>query len=218
MKDVARPFFTLLGYRTLFRRARLATMINGIENKSVIDICCGEGGIIARLAEYDKTKIGGLDIFRPSLDKAMRLDVYRGLVQGHALFLPFKDKCTDIAVSIAALEHLSKEDGIRLVEEMTRIARKVVVVSCPVVRWEQDPLDGNPYQKHLYHWTIPELREMGFQDMVGVGLRGMSGRIWGSLLRTYVSPVLGLMTLLATVISYRIPRIASNVVAWKVCE
>ncbi len=51
--------------------------------------------------------------------------------------------------------------------------------------------------------------------MNGVGLKGMSGRLWGALLRSSVGPLVGFLALLGTIFSYRIPEIASNVIAWR---
>ena len=80
---------------------------------------------------------------------------------------------------------------------------------------EQHAFDNNPYQEHKYIWTVEELKSKGFHNMNGVGLKGMSGRLWGTLLRSHVGWLVGVLTLLGTMFSYHIPDIASNVVAWK---
>jgi hypothetical protein len=80
---------------------------------------------------------------------------------------------------------------------------------------ERYAYDNNPYQEHKYIWTVEELRSKGFHNMNGVGLKGMSGRLWGTLLRSPVGWLVGVLTLLGTILSYHIPDIASNVVAWK---
>lgn len=51
------------------------------------------------------------------------------------------------------LEHLPMADAFRVLHDMERIARSLVVFTTPVVWMAQGDLDGNPFQRHLCHLT-----------------------------------------------------------------
>lgn len=215
MNDIARSYLTLFVARTIFSRTKLRAHIRKMGEILVLDVGCGEGGPVALAAKHNKLKVVGLDIFRPSLDKAKRLESYQDLILGDVRYLPIRDKSVDVAVSVAVLEHLEKPDGEELLSELERVSKRMTMISCPVGKWEQHAFGNNPYQEHKYIWTVEELKSKGFQNMNGVGLKGMSGRLWGTLLRSPVGWLVGVLTLLGTIFSYHVPDIASNVVAWK---
>jgi len=181
----------------------------------ILDVGCGEGGPVALVAKHNRLNVVGLDIFKPSLDKAKRFESYQDLILGDVRYLPIKDKSVDVAVSVAVLEHLEKPGGEELLSELERVSKRMTVISCPVGKWEQHPYANNPYQEHKYIWTIKELKSRGFESMNGIGLKGMSGRLWGALLRSPVGWLVGFLALLGTIFSYHIPDIASNVIAWR---
>jgi len=215
MNDVARRYLTLFSLKTLFSRCKLWSTLKEMGDVLILDVGCGEGGPVALVAKHNNYRIVGLDIFKPSLDKAKGSGTYQDLALADVRHLPFKDKSVDVAVSVAVLEHLDKHDGEKLLSELERVSRRMMVISCPVGKWEQESYDNNPYQEHKYVWSVGELRDKGFRDMNGVGLKGMSGKLWGSLLRTPIGLMLGTISLLGTLVSYWIPEVASSIVAWR---
>ena len=46
------------------------------------------------------------------------------------------------------IEHLEKEEAIRLIEDMEKIARKKIIITTPVGFLENYEADGNLYQTH----------------------------------------------------------------------
>lgn len=53
--------------------------------------------------------------------------------------------------------------------ELERVARRQVLLSTPVGKYEQHPFDGNPYQEHKYIWNPKNLRAIKLRS---VGFRG----------------------------------------------
>jgi len=215
MNDHARVHLTSLGLKTVFRWSKLWLDIKKIEDVLMLDVGCGEGGPAALISRQNKFKIVGLDIFKPSLDKAKKLNTYSGLVLGNATHLPFKDNSIDVVAGIAVLEHLDKADGHKLLDELERVAKRMMIISSPIGKWEQEALDGNPFQEHKYIWSLTELKEKGFQNIRGIGLKGMSGNTWGALLRSPIGLLFGVLAFIGTLFSYHIPEIASGVIACK---
>jgi len=50
--------------------------------------------------------------------------------------LPFKQKSFDTVLCMEVIEHLEKEEAIRLIEDMEKIARKKIIITTPVGFWE----------------------------------------------------------------------------------
>jgi ubiquinone/menaquinone biosynthesis C-methylase UbiE len=51
------------------------------------------------------------------------------VLRGDGLRLPFADGAVDVAVAVLVLHHLQDEDAVRLVAEMSRVARRLVLVN-----------------------------------------------------------------------------------------
>ena len=59
----------------------------------------------------------------------------------------------DVVIAFDLIEHLSKEDGYRLVYEMERIARRICVIFTPNGHVWQPPRPDNSFDAHLSGWT-----------------------------------------------------------------
>ena len=70
------------------------------------------------------------------------------------------------------LEHLEKEDGAKLIFELERVAKKQVLITTPIGKYDQHAYDGNPYQEHKYLWQPSQLKDKGYR-IKGAGFRGI---------------------------------------------
>src|SRR5512139_3597117 len=101
-------------------------LCSGVTIQSVIDVGCGEGSIISRLAELDFAKSYlGIDLSRPAIAKAQSRSI------PNATFSPFDgstishaDKSFDLAILSHVVEHL--EHPRTLIREAHRVARRVL--------------------------------------------------------------------------------------------
>lgn len=152
----------------------LTSALSGCD--SVIDVGCGTDSRL-QYARFSGYKIGA-DGYAPALDPTHRLhDEYR---QCDVRQLSFSPKSVDACVCLDVIEHLAKEDGLRLLESLERIARKIVVVATPNGFLPQPPTEDNPYQEHLSGWVASEFTERGYKVSGLAGYRrwrGMYGRI-----------------------------------------
>jgi ubiquinone/menaquinone biosynthesis C-methylase UbiE len=79
----------------------------------------------------------------------------------------FIDKSWDVVSCIDVIEHLEKDDAMKAIKEMERIARKVVILYTPAGFEKQEDGhgwgSGNPeYQKHRCGFTVREMLELGY--------------------------------------------------------
>lgn len=89
------------------------------ENYSVLDVGCGTG------LSLHSRKTFGIDPSFQSLQRAKKRSSY--LVQGMGEALPFKNKSFDAVQCVTALHNFN--DWQKGINEMKRVARKIVVIS-----------------------------------------------------------------------------------------
>jgi 2-polyprenyl-3-methyl-5-hydroxy-6-metoxy-1,4-benzoquinol methylase len=112
-----------------------------IDVDSLLDVGCGRGiiGALVRIYRHPKRLIG-IDAFERYLDFCAHMNFYDelckyDLTQRH---LPFDDKEFSVSTCIEVIEHLPKDSGVNLLNELERIA-KLVIISTPNVRISQRP-------------------------------------------------------------------------------
>ena len=98
----------------------------------------------------------------------------------------FSPKSFDYVLCSDVIEHLLKEDGRRLIKSMQLIARKKLIVYTPNGYFPQNEKEGNEYQIHRSGWTVPDMKEMGFDHMLGLhGLKILCKRYPEPLFKPY---------------------------------
>ena len=143
------------------------------ETVSLLDLGCGRGIIGALCRIYrDTKKLVGVDIFDPYLRFCKKHNLYDTVLKWdlRKLPLPFKNNEFEVVVAIEVVEHLEKNDALKLIKEMERIAEKRVIISTPNIFFEQDTYDGNPFQMHRCILNYRQLRKLGYKVYVGGSL------------------------------------------------
>ena len=182
--------------------------------ESVLDVGCGANSPLGRFGvRYAHTT--GVELFPPALEQARSLGTHDDYLPIDVLELEdfVQPRSYDAVVAFDLIEHLTKEDGRRLLATMERIARDRVVVFTPNGFLEQQPADGNPLQAHRSGWTAPELQLLGY-EVVGVhGLRTLRG-VRGSM-RWRPSRFWGVVSDLTQPLVHRIPALAFHLLGIK---
>ena len=96
---------------------------------SVLDVAAGSGSLLAyvrgRRREGDVQAIG-LEVTEESARTITRLGALG--VCGNAFALPFGDASIDVVFSTLFLHHLSEDDAVTVLREMSRVAKRKVIV------------------------------------------------------------------------------------------
>ncbi|OGV61540.1 MAG: hypothetical protein A2283_13700 [Lentisphaerae bacterium RIFOXYA12_FULL_48_11] len=182
-------------------------VIPNVEGDCFLDVGCGYGKWGFLLKKYRGVDSGrtchiaGIDIFAPHVESLRRQGIYDELVVGDATRLPYADQSFDSVLACDVLEHLEKEQGMRMMQELKRVARICVIVSTPnfeCLRLGAQTQDGfNEYEAHKSVWTYPGFCSLGFTTVIGVGglqipswrlsmLLSSLGRIWPSRSRLLI--------------------------------
>ncbi|MEK7090981.1 MAG: class I SAM-dependent methyltransferase [Patescibacteria group bacterium] len=139
-------------------------------SKSVLDVGCGNDSSLGRLAKTFSSE--GIDIYPRCIEISKRNhyhDTYK-LGDVRKLGKYYKNKSFDTLISIDVIEHLTKQEALKMISQMEKIARKKVILMTPQGYIDQKAYDGNPYQVHHSGWSKKDLQDMGYQVY---GLRGL---------------------------------------------
>lgn len=178
-----------------------------VETNSLIDLGCGRGVVGALMRIYRNPKrLVGIDVFRPYIDFCRYHNFYDELYQYDLRNtpLPFNDKEFDVATCIEVIEHLPKNSGLRLLHELERISKKVILTT-PNGYLLQKALDDNPFQKHLSGWSAKDFIKLGY-EVKGVGDFMFFGR------------QVKYLSFLFSRLSYKMPTFSTFLLAYKLCD
>ena len=149
--------------------------------ESLLDVGCGSDSPVQFLRNRP-ARLVGVDGFLPSIEKSKSKgihDDYRCI--DLANFGVEMSGCSyDCVLSIDVIEHFDKEQGLKLIHEMERVARRRVVLLTPNGFLPQEEHSGNSYQKHKSGWSADELRALGFEV---IGVNG-----WKPILGPFAQP------------------------------
>ena len=172
----------------ILNRLALRTALEGCDN--VLDVGCGKS---AALRELGIKKTTGFEGYAPDLEEARRLKTHDDFVQGDARRLEdyFSPGQFDAAIAMDVIEHLPKEDGLRLMQGMEKIARRKVVFFTPSGFLPQRHLEKTDLQEHLSGWEAAEMQGYGYQVKGMLGpkklrgefhiLKGRPKALWGMI-------------------------------------
>jgi SAM-dependent methyltransferase len=158
--------------------------------KSLLDVGCGTGimGALCRIYR-DMERQVGMDGYAPALALCRRHDFYDETLERDfaAGPLPFDDASFDVVTCVEVIEHLERDAGLRLLAELERVGR-LVIVTTPNGFLEQGELAQNPLQRHRSGWTVADFRRRGYR-VTGVGAMLVLGKH-----RRFVSAAFGPLT------------------------
>jgi len=123
--------------------------------QTVLDIGCGSG-TYPKLLEDKKYDWAGIEIWYPYIKKYKLHDIYRNLICGDVTKIILPE--ADCVILGDIIEHLKKDDAIRLIGEVIG-QFKHIVMSIPI-NYPQGEVGGNPYEEHKSIWTFKELSEL----------------------------------------------------------
>jgi len=136
---------------------------------TVLDLGCGPSSPLKNIKNI--TYSVGVELFTPYLELSKSQKIHSKYLQKNILDLDFPKNSFDAVILIEVLEHLSKQDGQKVLKLANKWAKNKVIISTPNLYFPMDEVDLNPYQKHLSGWSIDELKKLGFKVNGVSGLR-----------------------------------------------
>lgn len=167
---------------------------------SVLDVGCGFSPLLRQLGV---SHAAGIEGYQPAFEKAQKLKTHDEIVLGDVRELSrhFKEGQFDACIAMDVIEHLPKEDGLRLMRDMERIAKKKVVFFTPNGFLPQRHAVNSDLQEHLSGWEAGEVKEYGYEVAGMLGPKKLRGE-YHALIRRPVA-FWGLVSLLSQIFQIR---------------
>ncbi|MEM3342267.1 MAG: methyltransferase domain-containing protein [Thermoplasmata archaeon] len=134
---------------------------------SILDIGCGNSSPVKWLPK--KIYKVGIDAYKPCIENSRKLKIHDKYYQMDIsdIGLKIKPKTFDCVVALDVIEHLNKEEGLKLIAAMEKIACKKIIIFTPNGFLPQSAHDNNPFQVHRSGWTCNEMESLGFK-VIGI--------------------------------------------------
>jgi len=137
------------------------------DKKKILDVACGCGswGFKIRFEKGGNPFLIGLDIYKPYLKKLKRTKIYNDLICADAKNIPIRSRIFDFVIACEVIEHMKKQDGLKLLKELERVSKGRVILSTPLGFLKQQA-SNNVYEKHISSWWPKDFLEMHYNHMV----------------------------------------------------
>ena len=106
----------------------------------------------------------GVDLHEPSIEHSRSLGIHDEYLKLNVLEIAehYEPDSFDAVIALDLIEHLTPEDGTRLLDAMELVARKRVVIFTPN-GFLTGRYGGNPWQRHHSGWTPEQMRALGYR-------------------------------------------------------
>ncbi|MDR3413535.1 MAG: class I SAM-dependent methyltransferase [Anaerolineaceae bacterium] len=141
---------------------------------SVLDVGCG---VSAKLRQLGVPNTTGFEGYHPDFEKAKLQKTHDAIVEGDARKLTsyFKPKQFDACIALDVIEHFTKEDGLKLMQDMEKLAMKKVIFFTPKGFLPQRHSADDDLQVHLSGWEPAEMKGYGYEVTGQLGPRSLRG-------------------------------------------
>lgn len=146
---------------------QIKKIIKLIEVNTVLDIGVGEGTYINKYKHLLSNSVWtGIEVWKKYIEKYNLTNKYDTIINKDIRTIDFsKLGQQDITFAGDVLEHMTKEESIKVVDDILNIS-KCLIVSIPVVHMPQDEYEGNPYEKHVKDdWSDKKFKDT-FKDYI----------------------------------------------------
>lgn len=137
--------------------------------ESVLDLGCGPSSPI-QYCKNIKYSVG-VEAFENYLETSKKNKIHSKYLNKRIEDIDFLEKSFDAVIMVEVLEHLSEEEGLKIVGKAEKWAKKKVIISSPNGFISQKEVDNNPFQKHLSGWNYKTMKELGYRINGLAGLK-----------------------------------------------
>ncbi|MFW9819701.1 MAG: class I SAM-dependent methyltransferase [Candidatus Thorarchaeota archaeon] len=142
---------------------------------TLLDLGCGADSPIKYFS--DKFHCVGVDLYERSINNSKKKEIHNEYYQIDVLKIEdkFKPNSFDCVVALDLIEHLTKEEGYKLINTMEKISKKKVVIFTPNGYHPQGEFDVNPWNNHKSGWSVEEMEQKGYRVIGMNGLKYLKG-------------------------------------------
>jgi len=140
-----------------------------LDCETVLDLGCGPSSPLKNCSNVKYSV--GVEAFIPYLEESKKKRIHSEYLNKKIEELDFLENSFDAVIIIEALEHLSEEEGLNILAQAEKWAKKKVIVSSPNGFVPQKEIDGNLLQKHLSGWNYLTMKKLGFKSWGLAGLK-----------------------------------------------
>lgn len=144
-----------------------------IEETSVLDLGCGTyaSPLSSQMKDLPFARLISVDIHLPVIRTLQREVDNKPFAAKHHITRArdarehvkvAMEDAYDVVLILDMLEHLPIDDGVALLKQCMRIAKKRVMVWLPIGECPQGESDGNQHQVHQSTWEVKDLEKLGF--------------------------------------------------------
>jgi cyclopropane fatty-acyl-phospholipid synthase-like methyltransferase len=135
-----------------------------INPSTILDVGAGRGAYATILFPYlPKARFDAVEVWEPYIEQYRLHRKYNNVFNIDAR--EHDDFDYDLVIFGDVLEHMSKEDALKIWERVSKQAR-FALISIPIVHMPQDEIDGNPYEVHEEEDWSTELVLKEFSNIV----------------------------------------------------
>jgi SAM-dependent methyltransferase len=134
---------------------------------SLLDLGCGSSSPIQSFSK--KLYCVGVDTHGPSIELSKKSQIHNKYYRMDVLEIGknFKPDSFDCVLASDLIEHLDRDEGIKLMEMMETIAKHKIIIFTPNGFQPQEPHHDNPWQLHKSGWTVKEMRNRNY-NVIGI--------------------------------------------------
>ena len=157
-----------MSHSPIIDKAVLGLLDENLDGLMILDCGFGHGNWAFQI----KAKLGyepyivGLEIHRPYIEIQSKFGLYDKLVEASVLDIPFDDGYFDVVLACEIIEHLEQKDGLKMINEIERVSKNLVIITTPLGFMKQEEYDGNKYQIHRSAWYPSDFIKMGYEVKV----------------------------------------------------
>lgn len=199
------------GHPLLYHPLVLKFFPEDLSGKTIVDLGCGKG-IYAYLIRATKNSTGvrliGVDKNKENIRFVNKFKVYNDTAVSFLPQMNLVPKKVDYVLCSEVLEHLSKDKGVKLLDNIDKMCKKMAIVTTPNILFQ--PAGNEDFDKHVSLWSVKEFKNRGF-NVYGIGIKipPASGRyrLWEQLFYG--------IEYIATPFSWIFPQISGSLIAVK---
>lgn len=158
-------------YWWIFPSVRTKYLIKELKGcKSVLDLGCGRCSILDNTPKINQYRVG-VELFKPYIKENLKRkpQLHDKYIYDDITKIKFKTKSFDAVICMDVIEHLDRQNGLKLIEKMEKWAKKKVIIYTTNDFVAQNGYGGNELQRHLSGWSTNDFRKRGYH------VRGIHG-------------------------------------------